>query len=119
MIWAAAGALPETTRDLSTVMALSPPPPATAKSFQLWPLACSCSLSAVAALASPPAVHQCRTSTSPAKADALAQTASAASVVRLNELTMWFKWVSLERVPGSILLSSPASLRFLNGTAAY
>src|SRR5574343_1003890 len=34
LIWAAVGGLPDTTRDFSAVMALSPPPPATAKSFQ-------------------------------------------------------------------------------------
>ncbi len=38
---AAVGGLPETTRDFSTVMAFSPPPPATAKSFHVSPLASS------------------------------------------------------------------------------
>src|SRR5262245_12823653 len=63
--WAAVGGLPETTRDLSTVMAVSPPPPATAKSFQVSPLASSSFLSSATDFASPPEVHQCRTSTSP------------------------------------------------------
>ena len=49
--------LPEITRLLSTVMALSPPPPATAKSRQVWPLACIIFLSSAADLASPPEVQ--------------------------------------------------------------
>src|SRR3990167_3003396 len=68
LIWAAAGGLPATTRLLSTVMAASPPPPATAKSFQVWPLPCMIFFSSPTDLASPPEVHQCRTSTSPALA---------------------------------------------------
>src|SRR5215468_3544164 len=62
---AAVGGCPETTRDLSTVMAVSPPPPATAKSFHVSPLASSSFLSSATDFASPPDVHQCRTSTSP------------------------------------------------------
>ena len=68
LTWAAVGGLPETTRDFSTVMAFSPPPPATAKSFHLSPLASSIFFSSATELASPPEVHQCRTSTSPARA---------------------------------------------------
>jgi hypothetical protein len=34
LIWAAEGGFPDMARDLSTVMAVSPPPPATAKSCQ-------------------------------------------------------------------------------------
>src|SRR6185436_12841527 len=79
LICAAAGALPETTRDFSTVMAESPPPPATAKSFHVWPCFCRVALSAVAALASPPLVHQCRTSTSPAWAAPAAISAHSAA----------------------------------------
>ncbi len=48
-------------------MAFSPPPPATAKSFHLWPLASRIFFSSATDLASPPEVHQCRTSTSPAR----------------------------------------------------
>ena len=66
LICAAEGAFPETTRDFSTVIAFSPPPPATAKSFHLWPSASSVFFNSPAALASPPEVHQCRTSISPA-----------------------------------------------------
>ncbi|EWH02220.1 hypothetical protein Q427_09895 [Halomonas sp. BC04] len=66
MIWAAEGGLPDMARDLSTVMAVSPPPPATAKSCQPYPSASIRSLSTLAARASPPEVHQCSTSTSPA-----------------------------------------------------
>ena len=51
------GGLPEITRLLSTVMALSPPPPATAKSRQVWPLDCMIFLSSAADLASPPDVQ--------------------------------------------------------------
>ena len=57
LICAAAGGLPETTRDFSTDIAESPPPPVTTKSFQLWPLDCSVAFSAAAALASPPEVQ--------------------------------------------------------------
>jgi len=57
LICAADGALPETTRDFSTVMAASPAPPATAKSRQVWPLACSEAFSDAVALASLPLVQ--------------------------------------------------------------
>ena len=84
LICAAAGGLPDTTRDFSTVMAASPPPPATAKSFQLCPLACMADFSAAAALASPPLVHQCSTSTSPACTLPAASTARATRRLRIT-----------------------------------
>ena len=60
MICAAAGALPDTTRDFSTVIAESPPPPATAKSFQVWPF-CIVAFSSAAAFGlaarGPPVQH--------------------------------------------------------------
>src|SRR5258706_4441859 len=65
---AAVGGCPDTTRDLSTVIAVSPAPPATAKSFHLSPLLSRIFLSSPTDLASPPEVHQCSTSTSPAAA---------------------------------------------------
>src|SRR6185436_2767203 len=65
---AAVGGLPDTTRDLSTVIAVSPPPPATAKSFHLSPLLSRIFFNSATDLASPPEVHQCSTSTSPAAA---------------------------------------------------
>ena len=89
LICAAVGALPEMARDFSTVIAASPAPPATAKSFQWWPLACSESFRPEMALASPPLVHQCSTSRSPARAGpasaprvAIAAVASTARRVR-------------------------------------
>src|SRR6195952_1712258 len=92
LICAAAGALPEITRDFSTVMAESPPPPATAKSFHVWPSASIIFLSSPAALASPPDVHQCRTSSSSAWAAEAPRMAATAMTVRrgraLNFLDM-------------------------------
>ncbi|MNT16564.1 hypothetical protein D3C72_1516740 [compost metagenome] len=57
LVCAAEGGLPEITRLLSTVMALSPPPPATAKSRQVCPLPCMIFLSSATDLASPPEVQ--------------------------------------------------------------
>jgi hypothetical protein len=57
LICAAEGGLPATTRLFNTVIALSPPPPATAKSFQAWPLAAMIFFSSAADLASPPDVQ--------------------------------------------------------------
>src|SRR5471030_1032240 len=92
LIWAAAGALPEMTRDFRTVMAESPPPPATAKSFHVWPSASICFFSSAAALASPPDVHQCRTSSWSAWAALAPRMAATAMTVRrgsaLNFLDM-------------------------------
>ena len=88
MICAAAGALPDTTRDFSTVIAASPPPPATAKSFQVWPFFCIDALSSAAALASPPEVHQCSTSTSPARTGADRKTPAIASSRDLRIIDM-------------------------------
>ncbi|MNH24387.1 hypothetical protein D3C79_843160 [compost metagenome] len=68
LICAAAGGLPEMARVLSTVMAAAPPPPATALSFQMNPSFCTWALRVSTALASPPEVHQCRTSTVPVSA---------------------------------------------------
>ena len=83
LIWAAVGGSPDTTRDLSTVIAASPPPPATAKSFQVSPLASSSRLSSATEAASPPEVHQCRTSTSPAGArDGALRTAQGINAAR-------------------------------------
>ena len=105
LIWAAAGALPETTRDFSTVMAESPPPPATAKSFQLWPLDCSVAFSAEAALASPPEVHQCSTSTSPACArPATVRPAATASILRAKRVvfSIFFMSAPVQGVGGCL-----------------
>src|SRR5471032_3197127 len=86
LICAAAGALPEITRDFRTVMAESPPPPATAKSFHVWPSASIIFLSSPAALASPPDVHQCRTSSSSAWTAFAPRMAATAMTVRRRAL---------------------------------
>ena len=57
---AATGAVADTHVAASTasrVAALSPPPPATAKSFQTWPLACMIFFSSATDFASPPEVQ--------------------------------------------------------------
>src|SRR5207342_3776808 len=86
--WAAVGGWPDTTRDLSTVIAVSPPPPATAKSFQVSPFASSSFLSSATDLASPPEVHQCRTSTSPAYTGAYGATAIAPRAIATRDRFM-------------------------------
>src|SRR5688572_2513806 len=65
-IWDAMGGLPAATRDRNTVIACSPPPPATGTSFHATPSLSSCFLSNSKPAASPPEVHQCSTSTSSA-----------------------------------------------------
>ena len=62
-ICTAVGGLPAVTRARSTVIACSPPPPATGMSFQVMPSASRFFFSTLSAAASPPEVHQCRTST--------------------------------------------------------
>jgi hypothetical protein len=62
LICAALGALPEITCVFSAVMAAAPAPPATAKSFQVYPCFCMSSFSTPTAFDSPPDVHQCSTS---------------------------------------------------------
>ncbi|MDT4846770.1 hypothetical protein FQZ97_808040 [compost metagenome] len=62
-ICTAVGALPAVTRARRTVMASVPPPPATGISVQLMPLPSRSFFRTSSAAASPPAVHQCRTST--------------------------------------------------------
>src|SRR6201993_706735 len=47
----------------SAVMAAAPAPPATAKSFHVYPCFCRSSFSTPTAFDSPPEVHQCSTST--------------------------------------------------------
>jgi len=88
LICAAAGALPETTRDFRTVIAASPAPPATAKSFQVWPLACIDAFNSATALASPPDVHQCSTSTSPACASVAPISPAAASATEIRVIVI-------------------------------
>ena len=65
-ICTAVGALPAVTRARRTVIACSPPPPATGMSCQPMPWLSRSCLSTFSAAASPPDVHQCSTSTSPA-----------------------------------------------------
>ena len=79
-ICTAVGGLPDVTRARSTVIAWVPPPPATGMSCQPMPLVDRSCFSTLSAEASPPEVHQCRTSTSAAPAR-LAEVASAASAV--------------------------------------
>ena len=62
-ICTAVGALPAVTRARNTVMASVPPPPATGISVQEIPCFSRSFLRTSSAAASPPAVHQCRTST--------------------------------------------------------
>ena len=91
LIWAAVGGLPDTTRVFSAVIALSPPPPATAKSFQVTPWALIIFFSSATDLASPPEVHQCRTSTSAAwAATGNRLAASTAALRRFSFITLSF-----------------------------
>src|SRR5687767_7469625 len=87
---AAVGGLPDTTRDFSTVIAFSPPPPATAKSFHLSPLLSRIFFSSATERASPPDVHQCSTSTSPAVArlDAAIPAAAAAAAATVLSIVL-------------------------------
>ena len=62
-ICTAVGGLPAVTRARSAVIAASPPPPATGMSFQVTPCFSSVPFNTFSAAASPPEVHQCRTST--------------------------------------------------------
>ncbi len=62
-ICTAVGGLPAVTRARTAVIAASPPPPATGMSFHLMPCFSRLPLRTFKAAASPPEVHQCRTST--------------------------------------------------------
>jgi hypothetical protein len=79
-ICTAVGGLPAVTRARSTVIAWVPPPPATGMSCQPTPWPCTSSFSTFSAEASPPEVHQCSTSTSPAVAVAADVTRASAAV---------------------------------------
>lgn len=61
--WTAVGGFPPVTRARRTVMACSPPPPETGSSFHSTPFDSRSCLRTLSAAASPPDVHQCRTST--------------------------------------------------------
>jgi hypothetical protein len=71
-ICTAVGGLPAVTRARSAVIACSPPPPATGMSCQPMPSFSRSCFSTLSAEASPPDVHQCKTSTDSA-ADAAAE----------------------------------------------
>ena len=86
-ICTAVGALPAVTRARSAVIASVPPPPATGMSCQVTPFDSRSSLSTFSAAASPPEVHQCSTSTSPAAAAVLGASATA-DAIRLVARTL-------------------------------
>src|SRR6218665_4003373 len=79
IICTAVGGLPAVTRARPTVIAASPPPPATGMSFHLTPCLSRLPLRTLSAAASPPAVHQCSTSTLCCAAAGSAQAAVMAS----------------------------------------
>src|SRR4051812_39203950 len=94
-ICTAVGGLPAVTRARTAVMAASPPPPATGMSFQVTPCFSRLVFSTWRAPASPPDVHQCRTSTESA-ADAIpAQPNAPASTVAIIFLLMFSSYLSL------------------------
>src|SRR4051812_23304802 len=94
-ICTAVGGLPAVTRARTAVMAASPPPPATGLSFQGTPCFSRLVFSTWRAPASPPDVHQCRTSTESA-ADAIpAQPNAPASTVAIIFLLMFSSYLSL------------------------
>src|SRR5215510_15172616 len=62
-ICTAVGGLPAVTHARSAVIACSPPPPATGMSCQVTPSFSRSCFKTLSAAASPPAVHQCSTST--------------------------------------------------------
>src|SRR5882672_11673248 len=90
-ICTAVGGLPAVTRARTAVIAASPPPPATGMSFHLMPCFSRLPLSTFRAAASPPDVHQCRTSTELSAAKAVpAQPNAPARTVTINFLRMFF-----------------------------
>src|SRR5467141_2496271 len=89
-ICTAVGGLPAVTRARTAVIAASPPPPATGMSFHLMPCFSRLPLRTFKAAASPPEVHQCRTSTELSAANEVpANPNTPARTVAINFLRMF------------------------------
>src|SRR6185503_19365909 len=94
-IWTAVGGLPAVSRARTAVIAASPPPPATGMSFHLMPCFSRLVLSTLRAAASPPEVHQCRTSTELSAAyEVPAKPSAPAMSVAINFLCMFSSYLS-------------------------
>src|SRR5882724_5751169 len=89
-ICTAVGGLPAVTRARTAVIAASPPPPATGMSCQVMPCFSRLPLRTFNAAASPPEVHQCRTSTELSAANEVpANPNTPARTVAINFLRMF------------------------------